>query len=125
MIPLLIGTALAVASLCYVLYPLLRSTPSSGMSGRAPRGDATLEASGYAVDALRELEFDRQTGKISDADYGPLKARYTEEAVTVMRSEAGTGLGHGEGVRRACPRCGPRPEGSAEFCSSCGARLSA
>jgi hypothetical protein len=125
MTALLIGTALAVASLCYVLYPLLRSTPLAGMPGRPPRVDATVEASGYAVDALRELEFDRQTGKISDADYAPLKARYTEQAVAVMRSGTDTAANRSENPRSVCPRCGPRPEAGAEFCSDCGARLSA
>ncbi|HWL40986.1 MAG TPA: hypothetical protein VNO75_12185 [Gemmatimonadaceae bacterium] len=115
MTALLVGTALAVASLCYVLYPLLRATPAPGLGRVAPRPDLTVERQGYAVDALRELEFDRQTGKISDADYGPLKARYTEQAVAVMRGEAPGG--------KACPNCGPRAESDAEFCSNCGARL--
>ena len=112
MTALLIGTLLAVASLCYVLYPLLRSDPRVSLPlPPLPTGDAP----GSAVDALRELEFDRQTGKISDADYAPLKARYTSEAVAVMRA--------GETGTRACPRCGPRPEADAAFCSRCGAVL--
>ena len=37
--------------------------------------------------ALREIEFDRETGKLSDADYSELKARYTEAAVLAMRQE--------------------------------------
>ena len=111
MTALLIGTLLAVASLCYVLYPLLRPDPAIALP---PPPLPTGDAPGSAVDALRELEFDRQTGKISDADYGPLKARYTAEAVAVMRAgETGT----------ACPRCGPRPEADASFCSRCGAVL--
>ena len=109
MTALLVGTALAVASLCYVLYPLFRADlhcpPASGLPARsraAPR-----------VDALRELEFDRQTGKISDDDYEPLKARYTEQALAVMRA----------GDAPVCERCGPRPERDADFCSKCGAAL--
>ncbi len=109
MTALLVGTALAVASLCYVLYPLFRADIAV-----VPR---PLAAAGRrqspAVDALRELEFDRQTGKISDADYEPLKARYTEQALAVMRA----------GDARVCERCGPRPERDAEFCSKCGAAL--
>jgi len=66
-----------------------------------------------AVDALRELEFDRQTGKISDDDYEPMKARYTEQALAVMRA----------GDAPVCERCGPRPEQDADFCSRCGAAL--
>ncbi len=113
MTALLIGTALAVASLCYVLYPLVRPGPALQLP--AARVPATSEAPGSALDALRELEFDRQTGKISDADYVPLKARYTAEAVAVMRAA--------EGGTRACNNCGPRPEEDAQFCSRCGAPL--
>ena len=107
MTALLIGTALAVASLCFVLYPLFRADISVAQRGVAkPR--STL-----AVDALRELEFDRETGKISDSDYEPLKARYTEQALAVMRA----------GSASVCEKCGPRPERDAEFCSNCGAAL--
>ncbi|HEX9129034.1 MAG TPA: hypothetical protein VF850_07735, partial [Gemmatimonadaceae bacterium] len=66
-----------------------------------------------AVEALRELEFDRQTGKISDSDYEPLKARYTRQAVASMRA----------GDSPVCETCGPRPEANAEYCSKCGAAL--
>ena len=45
--------------------------------------------------------------------YAPLKARYTEQALAVMRA----------GDARVCERCGPRPEQDAEFCSKCGAAL--
>jgi ribosomal protein L40E len=106
---LLVGTTLAVASLCYVLYPLFRADiavlprPLSDAGGRQSP----------AIDALRELEFDRQTGKISDADYESLKTRYTEQAIAVMRA----------GDTHVCERCGPRPEREAEFCSKCGAAL--
>jgi ribosomal protein L40E len=105
---LLVGTALAVASLLYVLYPLFRADIAV-----APRHPEDARRQTPAVDALRELEFDRETGKISDADYGPLKARYTEQALAVMRA----------GDARVCAGCGPRPERDAEFCSQCGALL--
>ncbi len=109
MTALLVGTALAVASLCYVLYPLYRAdaaTPSRASAARRKAGSP-------AVDALRELEFDRQTGKISDADYEPLKARYTEQALVSMRA----------GDAPVCEGCGPRPEADAEYCSKCGERI--
>ena len=109
MTALLVGTALAIASLCYVLYPLFRT--NIAIAPRPHREGGSRQS--LAVDALRELEFDRQTGKISDADYGPLKARYTEQALLVMRA----------GDARVCERCGPRPERDAEFCSKCGAAL--
>jgi ribosomal protein L40E len=106
---LLVGTALAVASLCFVLYPLFRADIS--VAQRKPGNAKSRNIA--AVDALRELEFDRQTGKISDSDYEPLKARYTAQAVAVMRA----------GNAPVCEKCGKRPEADAEFCSRCGSPL--
>jgi ribosomal protein L40E len=106
---LLVGTALAVASLCFVLYPLFRADIS--VAQRKSRSTASRSIA--AVEALRELEFDRQTGKISDSDYEPLKARYTAQALAVMRA----------GNAPVCEKCGPRPEADAEFCSRCGSPL--
>jgi hypothetical protein len=114
MTALLIGTALAVASLCFVLYPLFRAdvaVAQRNVAGGGQRGSKPRPS--LAVDALRELEFDRETGKISDSDYEPLKARYTEQALAVMRA----------GAAGVCEKCGPRPERDAEFCSNCGAAL--
>ncbi|HJP87289.1 MAG TPA: hypothetical protein VJ852_14955 [Gemmatimonadaceae bacterium] len=109
MIALFVGTALAVTSLLYVLYPLFRAQPVAAPRARI----AGATRSTTAVDALRELEFDRQTGKISAADYDSLRARYTEQALAVMRA----------GNTPVCERCGPRPEADAQFCSKCGAAL--
>jgi len=91
-----------------------------------------------AVAALRELEFDRATGKLSDADYAELKARYTRAAVTAMRRTGTPAKPPGrptdaevEAQVRAhrqrlagCPTCGPRPEPDAVYCSNCGRYLS-
>jgi ribosomal protein L40E len=108
-IALFLGTALAVTSLLYVLYPLFRAEPAPVR--RAARLAPVQSIT--AVDALRELEFDQQTGKISPSDYESLKARYTEQAVAVMRA----------GNASVCERCGPRPESDAQYCSNCGAAL--
>ena len=109
MTALLIGTALAVASLCYVLYPIFRADVST-----VPRPSAVRpRQESQAIDALRELEFDRETGKISDSDYEPLKARYTSQAVAAMRA----------GGAPVCEKCGPRLETDAQFCSNCGGAL--
>ena len=109
MIALFVGTALAVTSLLFVLYPLFRGQPTPVLRTRSAR----VTRSTSAVDALRELEFDRQTGKISASDYDSLKARYTEQALAVMRA----------GNAAVCERCGPRSESDAQYCSNCGAAL--
>lgn len=109
MIALFVGTALAVTSLLYVLYPLFRAAPVAPLRTTGVR----RPQSSVAVDALRELEFDRQTGKISGSDYESLKARYTDQALTVMRA----------GNAPVCEKCGPRSEADAQYCSECGSVL--
>ena len=90
----------------------------------------------FQLAALREVEFDRATGKLSDADYAFLKARYTKDAVAALRADDASSAGSDietmiaararalAGGAPACPTCGPRPEADAVFCSTCGLRLS-
>ncbi len=118
MIPVLSGTALALLALGYVLYPLFREewAPSRPIApNRIQKGKAST-----AIDALREIEFDHATGKLSDHDYSQLKASYTDRAIASMRSET-TPSAESDAV--ICPACGPRPEATAVFCSNCGRAL--
>lgn len=114
------GTALAIIALSFVLYPLFSEPLGLGALG-APlaRADAGVTT---AVDALREIEFDHVTGKLSDTDYAELKSSYTQTAVAAMRdgSEPTT-----EASTVICERCGPRPEPDAVYCSDCGHALAA
>lgn len=138
MTALLIGAALAVAALLYVLFPLFDNIAPS----RKPLRARPVEPSETAIDALREIEFDKATGKLSDADYAALKAEYTRTALVELRSREGPpaapevatpnveGLDAAEAavlryrsVRRECDTCGPRPEPDPVFCSNCGKYL--
>ena len=134
-----VGAALAVGAAAVVLGPLWQSAEQGT---DPPDDDATSPAgaqpgdSASAVDALREIEFDRATGKLSDTDYTALKATYTRRALTELRAAPepapGAGVAVGDdaveaAIRRyrvggaaACVACGPRPERDALFCSSCG-----
>jgi hypothetical protein len=111
LIPLAVGTVLALGTLSFVLYPLLvNSAISIAKSSPPPQKD---DQRNPAIDALREIEFDRETGKLSESDYAALKGEYTQRAVTVMRA----------GEAPICAVCGPRPERDAVFCSNCGIAL--
>ncbi len=112
---LIAGTVLALAALSYVLYPLLVTSGAPDTEDVPSGPGSSGNARDQAVEALREIEFDRETGKLSDADYGSLKASYTQRAITAMRRESDGPV---------CGRCGPRPESDAKFCSRCGIRLS-
>lgn len=104
--------------------------------GEDPEDDLSPQA--VALRALKEIEFDRATGKLSDTDYEQLKAKYTAEAVAAMRGEGARYAVRGEreppepparapltAHRAPCPEHGARPERDAQFCSECGRRLGA
>ena len=133
MIPLIIGTLLAIAAMGWVLAPLFRAGAGTTVTPAAPARSDVGARRERAVEALREIEFDRATGKLSDTDYDMLKARYTRQAVVAMRSESGSAaVDESEieaAIRRAreaqqqVPSCsvhGPRPESDAVYCSDCG-----
>ncbi len=90
------GTALALGAALVVLGPLMAEddgpiAPAPPDPSRIALGPAAAAVEGIsAVEALREIEFDRATGKLSDDDYAELKATYTREALAEMRAaEAG------------------------------------
>ena len=95
--------------------------------------DDDLSPQAVALRALKEIEFDKATGKLSDKDYDELKAKYTAEAVAAMRGDAGNVRRETGNVpapattfpiaRFPCPEHGARPEQDALFCSECGRRL--
>jgi Double zinc ribbon len=129
---LIIGTLLAVGALAFVLFPLFADTPAPRLARRAVRGDRVEESE--AIVALREIEFDRETGKLAQADYDELRARYTERALVEMRRDAASSIASPDELLEAavaeararlkeCATCGPRPEPDAVFCSNCGEYL--
>ena len=129
MLALAIGTLLAVGALAFVLYPLFAGVALSSFRAPMLAEQSAGAAEQEAVVALREIEFDRATGKLSDSDYGELHARYTERALQAMRGgdsnasaddpvEAAV-LAYRSRLKQ-CVTCGPRPEPDAIYCSSCG-----
>ena len=88
-IALIVVAALAVLCVVYVARPFLREPGARSDILAQPdelerRRLALIEERDRAADALRELEFDHRTGKLSDDDYralvGPLRRRAAEAA---------------------------------------------
>ncbi len=145
----LAAVLVGVAALWLVLQPLLR--PRSPRAAGTEPLDLEETPKGVALTALKEIEFDRETGKLSDTDYEFLKAKYTAAALEALRGEQGAGSNDIEALIAAkvrllrsasiptsldtaasaahvslgssCEACGPRPETDAIFCSSCGRSL--
>ncbi len=90
---LLLGGLLAAACAIYVARPFLRepavSTADDRLSPLDDRGRARLalvEERDRALDALKELELDHRTGKVSDEDYRALVAPLRAEAARAMKA---------------------------------------
>jgi hypothetical protein len=135
-----------------VLWLVFEPALGSGHAGPViPEPEAPEETRrGIALLALKEIEFDRATGKLADRDYEMLKARYSAEALAALGTDRAGADGEGavgpgdpeemiatrlrqlRSVRSvgppapaSCPSCGPRPEPDALFCSACGLPLGA
>lgn len=137
---LLAGTVIALLAVALVLEPVLRPVGAAAVL-RPDSDDEDISPEQRRRDlslaALKEIEFDHATGKLSDADYQRLYDRYAGEAVAAFKQEdRGTG-GRGGGidvaatpsrrppVPRFCEECGAVLEGSGKFCSECGTRVAA
>jgi hypothetical protein len=133
---LVCGLALSAAAVFLVLRPIfspsLAGPQTADDSGDDPDDDLSPRA--VALRALKEIEFDRATGKLADGDYDALKRKYTAEALAALRDEpAGTPVLEARPAKRAatapaaasCPVHGARPERDARFCSECGRQLTA
>ena len=135
MLAMIVGSLLAVLGLLYVLIPLMRGSTAVRPVTVGP--DLPPEAS--ALDALREIEFDQATGKLSAEDYSSLRATYTPLAVAEMKArEDGTSGPSAERANAGAASSGgaigaARPDDAAEaliarikargtVCPACGPR---
>ncbi len=145
---IVIGLLVAVAAVLLVLDPILRPhavRPAELGILDEPEDDPREHRKELALAALKEIEFDRETGKLSDADYQSMLTRYTKEAVEALREAEPAVAGDGQAAaepagaagddpierliaqtraanqgRRFCIACGAALEGSGRFCVECG-----
>lgn len=131
---LLVGVAILIG------YPLFKAP--SGVYRREGTEDEPLlelelrKESAYA--ALKELEFDYRTGKLSEEDYKELEEQYRYQAISLLkdidRAEKGEDLSEKieeeiRAIRKAkqkelrCPSCQENYIPGDRFCPSCGRGL--
>ena len=106
----MIGVVCAVA--LYVLAPLRRrAAPEAWATER----DQLLRAREAVYQVLRDIELDRETGKLGAADYVTLRARFRAEAVAVLHrldalAAASTGAARAEPPASVGTEHGPNAE---------------
>ena len=131
-----IGMVLTILSFAFITYPLLKqktrpadSAEDEGLRELQSRRDTT-----YSM--LKELEFDYQSGILTEEDYHDLETRYKDKAISILKDIDNSGavdevedeiekqvkkLRRGKG--RFCPQCGVAAPKDDRFCSQCGAKL--
>ncbi|MDQ7848808.1 MAG: hypothetical protein QN152_08800 [Armatimonadota bacterium] len=130
---LMVMVLLVGATAALILWPLLRATEAEEEPPPLP-ADGSREKE-LALAAIRELEFDYATGKISPEDYALLRARYEARALQAITRAAVSPTRGGEpdaealleaqiAARRRtrpCASCGGSLPQEARYCPTCGA----
>jgi hypothetical protein len=87
---LVLAAVVAVAAVVVVAAPFLREPAPGEDTLRTPKeaGKRALELAeerDRALSALKELEFDHRTGKLTDADYRQLVGAYRRRAAAALK----------------------------------------
>lgn len=140
------GVLLAAGIVLYVLEPLFSARRAPLRDEGSDLHDEAAARRRVALTALRDLEYDRATGKVDGDDYEALRSELSREAL--QRLEPGDAEGDGSpatpteaasreledeiaATRRAlraglrCEPCGRLNDHGAQFCGGCGRPLGA
>jgi hypothetical protein len=152
LLSLVIGAAgLASAGLFRMLAPLVSTDPSKFREPLSDRARAATEREkALVLRSLKELEFDRAMGKISERDFEEMAGRLRARAVALMKQLQEEGPGYRALIERdlkarlaapartapapaavagpiadpaSCPACSTVNDEDAVFCKRCGSRL--
>jgi hypothetical protein len=141
--------ALIMISAAVIFAGLVGLAISRAVSGFFSSGEEALPISGQTRETLereknlvlrsiKELEFDKAMGKVSDADFAAIMARLRARALTLMRdldhkldqkleqkpSKSTPARGAAPSAQSAtCRSCGTVNDVDARFCKNCGAKV--
>lgn len=123
---IVIAFLLSITSALYVALPLFRRSEEDAVIIAAPdRAGELLYQKNLALDTIRDLDFDMQTGKLAESDHAELVAaqqRLIEQTEQQLTRTATPRKGQSSGL---CPACGQALAPAARFCSQCGAAITA
>ena len=132
-----VALALTVLTFAFIIYPLFKQRSSSADSVADEKLRELYSKRDTTYSMLKELEFDYQSGILTEEDYRDLEARYKRKAISILRDTDGLEKGaevdeeiekQVQKLRQSkgkfCPQCGTRYQESDRFCSRCGTSLS-
>src|SRR5579883_748404 len=73
----------SLAALAFAVWPLVRHQRDAG--GENPEMGELVAQRDVAIGAIRELDFDRDLGNLSDEDHAELRERSKREAVAILK----------------------------------------
>lgn len=121
-----------ITAMFFVGYPVFSKRQLAVGSRQLADSDELIHKKEAAYTAIKDLEFDYRTGKLSEADYNDLKEKYETDALHILKQidEYGKKIplsplpNLGEGGFVFCPKCGAKTKTGDNFCSKCGTKLS-
>lgn len=125
---ILVGLAMLVASATFVAKPFQKKQFKKNQKSTVRLNpDEQRQA---ILSALRDLDFDFRTDKVSEEDYTALRARLVSEAALYIQAEKSIEDDQLEAMINArktsqskvqeCSHCGQKIEAGSRFCSQCG-----
>lgn len=135
---ILISLAILIVAATYVITPLVNAPKRQTVSA-APAANALKDERKDSLAAIRDLDFDFQTGKVTQEDYEALRAQLVLQAANFLqqrqqvdekieemisaRLQSKKESAFKEPIRAYCPHCGKRVMPGDLFCTACGTRL--
>lgn len=136
-------TIIIAASVAYIAMPIIKKDDSGEIPVAFDHESISLEEEKEeSYNAIKEAEFDYETGKLSEEDYSIIKEKYAGKAVEAMQkleenkkqekqipaAKAGQAeTGHQTSEKKksktavaTCAHCGAGLPSDAKFCQSCG-----
>ena len=128
---------LTAITFIYVTYPLFKQQLHSAESVEDESLQELHSRRDTIYSMLKEIEFDYQSGILTDEDYHDLETRYKRKAIATLKDLDGMKKGTKIDkeiekqvleIRRSqgwfCSQCGVKRQEADRFCSHCGASLS-
>jgi hypothetical protein len=128
--PLALGfVGIAALAAIWLLTSPLRARREGGAEapGAAPEPEAREEREAI-YDAIRDLDHDFETGKVSDADHARLRGELRARALALLEAERAASEARSQPPAPApapnfCPSCGAAALPAHRFCAQCGKPL--
>jgi len=123
----LILSLVLAAVFAYIAYPILKPPREETIERNALDPLVTERDSAYQ--AIRDLDFDFQLGKLSATDYEALRERQKSHAASVLQEIDALGsaqpvqVGTTHEPKMFCANCGTPREPDDKFCRKCGNKL--